>query len=302
MDKIKIVVIGASSMVGSRFCELASGDFNLLKADLHSEKKVDITDKISVDDFFKNNKFDYVILFSGYTDVDVAEEQRGDKNNLCWKINVEGVKNVAEACKKYGRKLIFISTDFVFEGLDGPYNEEEPIGKNPEKISWYGLSKIEGERIIAKTIKDFIIIRIAYPYRAQFDGKEDIAKRFLRLYRDRKMYPVFTDQIITPTFIDDLAPAIKLLIEKESKGIFHLASPLPITQFDFARKVIEVFGGDPHVVPKGSIVEFLKRPGVTPRPIKGGIKVKKIKSLGFTPTNWDKGIKIIHDQSKGQLI
>ncbi len=302
MDKIKIAVIGASSMVGSRFVKLSQNNFELIKTDLHGENQIDIRDKNSVDNFFKNHNFDWVILLSAYTDVDGAEKQRGDKTGICWKVNVQGVKNVVDACKKYGRKLIFISTDFVFEGTHGPYSEDTPAGQNPKKISWYGLTKVEGENIILSNLKDAIILRIAYPYRGKFEEKDDIAKRFLKLYRDKKMYPVFTDQIITPTFIDDLAPAIKLLIEKESKGTFHLASPLPTTQFDFARKVIETFGGDPDSVPKGSIVEFLKRPGVTPRPIKGGLKVEKIESLGFTPTNWDRGIEIIHQQSKGQLI
>ncbi len=302
MDRTKIAVIGASSMVGSRFVELVEKDFDLAKGDLSGENPIDITDVNSVDAFFQNHNFDFIILFSAYTDVDGAEKQRGDKTGVCWEINVQGVKNIVDACKKYGKKLIFISTDFVFEGIDGPYSEDAPTGQNPDKISWYGLTKIEGENVILSNLPDSIIIRIAYPYRGKFEAKDDIAKRFLKLYSDKKMYPVFADQIITPTFIDDLASAISALIKKNQKGIFHVASPKIASQFSFAKKVIGTFGGDDSIIEEGSLVEFLKKPGSTPRPIKGGLKVDKIESLGFTPTSWDKGIETIYEQSEGQLI
>ncbi len=289
-------------MVGSRFCDLVESDFDLIKADLQGQNPLDITDVKSVNNFFQSHNFDWAILFSGYTDVDGAQQQKNDKNGTCWKINVEGVQNIVNATKKFGRKLIFISTDFIFDGQNGPYGEETATKIDDFKISWYGITKIEGENIVRSNLPDSIILRIAYPYRGRFEGKEDIVKKFLKLYMDKKLYPVFTDQIFTPTFIDDLASAIKLLIAKKARGVFHIASPKTVTQFDFAREIIEVFGGDPSVVSKGSIVEFLKNPGATPRPIKGGLKTGKIQALGFTPTSWDRGIEIISEQSKGKLI
>src|SRR3990167_9852750 len=103
--KVTCAVIGASSMVGSRFCDLAQDQLNLIKADLRSQVPVDITQKKSVSDFFNNYDFDWVLLFSAFTDVDEAEKQRGSKSGLCWKINVEGVKNVAAECKKNKKNL-----------------------------------------------------------------------------------------------------------------------------------------------------------------------------------------------------
>lgn len=298
---IKVAVVGSASMVGSRFCQLAKNDMELITADLQGQNPIDIIDKKSVENFFKVHKFDWLILFSAYTDVDGAEKQRNDTKGTCWQINVKGVDNIVQACKKNKVKLIFISTDYVFEG-DGPSREDEKVSPNPEKISWYGQTKIEGEKMITKNLEDYIILRIAYPYRERFEAKDDIVKRFLKLYRDNKLYPVFADQIITPTFIDDLFPAILLLIQKNQKGIFHVASPKTTTPYQLARKAISVFGGNPNVVPKGSLREFLKNPDITPRPIKGGLGVDKIKSLGFTPTSWDGGIEIIFRQSQGQLI
>ena len=289
-------------MVGSRFCELASTSFNLSKADLKGVVSIDITKKASIENFFKTYDFEWLILFSAFTDVDAAEKQRGDKNGLCYLINVDGTTNVVDACKSSNRKLIFISTDFVFDGQNGPYSEESQPGGDLDKVSWYGLTKIEAENYIRENLANFLILRIAYPYRGRFTAKDDIAKRILRLYQVGQLYPMFTDQIITPTFIDDIAEAVKLLISSAQEGIFHLVSPRETTQFEFAEELIRVFKGDSSKIQKGSIIDFLKAPGYTPRPINGGLKVDKINALGFIPTDWQEGIKIIHEQSKGQLV
>ncbi len=298
----KIAAIGASSMVGSRYSELAQGSLDLVKADLSGEIQVDITSAASAYEFFKEFDFSHVILFSAFTDVDAAEKQRDKKNDSCWKINVEGVKNIVRACIKYQRKLIFISTDFVFDGANGPYQEDDQPGPNMDLVSWYGITKIEAEKFIHKFLPSALIIRIAYPYRAKYEGKDDIVKKILRLYREKKLYAMFSDQTFTPTFIDDLAASIALLIKKDQEGIYHVASPEPTTLYAFAKHLIAIFGGDPKEVEEGTLSEFLKTDYATPRPVNGGLKVEKISSLGFVPTTWQKGIEIIRDQSNGQLI
>lgn len=285
-------------MVGSRFCELST--LQLVKADLNGEISVDITRPQSVADFFESHDFETVILFSAFTDVDAAEKQRGDKNGLCWRINVIGVNNLVKACKKYDRKIIFISTDFVFDGKNGPYSESDPPGEDLEEVSWYGISKLEAEKIIQKTLKNYIILRIAYPYRANFTKKDDIARRILKLYSSGNLYPMFYDQKITPTFIDDIPKAINLLISTDQIGIFHLASPERTTQYDFAKFLINLFKGDTVGLRKTSIKKFLKDPNSTPRPVIGGLKVNKIKKLGFNPTLWKIGLKTIYIQSRSK--
>src|SRR3989344_6584283 len=237
-SRITCAVIGASSMVASRFCDLSKNHLALIKGDLNGEIPIDITQEKSVNDFFKNHDFDWVFLFSAFTDVDEAEKQRNHKSGLCWKINVEGVKNVASECKKNKKNLLFISTDFVFDGSDGPYDENSPVGPDLDKVSWYGITKLEAERLIRKTLKTFIILRISYPFRGPFSQKDDQIKRILRLYDAGNLYPMFYDQIITPTFIDDIAPAISLLFKKRARGIFHLASPKITNHFEFAKKVL----------------------------------------------------------------
>lgn len=297
-----LAVIGASSMVGSRFCELAKSQFQIIKGNLRGSLKVDITNYNSVKLFFKNFSFEWIVLFAAFTDVDAAEKQRENKQGSCWQINVIGAENVASVCLATRRKLVFISTDFVFDGTYGPYTEEDPTGPDLSKVSWYGITKIEAEKAIQRIFNQLIILRIAYPYRARFLLKDDIAKRILRLHDQNRLYPMFTDQIITPTFVDDSSGAISLLMRGDQRGTFHLACSSPTTQFEFACYLLSVFKKNPEKLTKDSIVEFLKKPGVTPRPVKGGLKVDKIKLLGFEPTDWKDGIQKIYLQSKGRLI
>lgn len=300
--KLPIAIIGSGSMVASRFCDLTRGELTLIEGDVNGKNPIDITQEASVQDFFKRNNFNSLILFSAYTDVDGAEAQRGDNKGSCWKINVNGVENIVKACKKNNCKLIFISTDFVFDGKSGPYSEQELTGRNLKDISWYGITKIEGEKYIQKNLKDAVIIRISYPYRARFELKDDVLKRVLKLAKANTLYPMFADQKITPTFIDDLPKAFKTIIRKNRTGIFHVTSPKITTQYELAKKLLLIFGQKSVILEKGSLVEYLNSKGRTPRPINGGLNNSKIISLGFTPTAWDEGIKEVYRQTNGDLI
>lgn len=287
-------------MVGSRFCQL-SGQKNLIKTDLNGKIPIDITSKESVSNLFRNYEFGIVILFSAFTDVDAAEKQRDDKDGICWNINVEGTKNITSEIKDKPIQLIHISTDFVFNGFNGPYDEEAKAGGDLNQLSWYGITKLESEKIVQNEIKNYTIVRISYPYRANFQNKLDFARIILKRNQEGNMYPMFSDQTITPTFVDDMSPALDLIIDKNLQGIFHVASPLLTTPYEFAYHLLKTFGRNTNDLKKGSIVNFL-RSNKIPRPIRAGMKVKKITNSGFSPTDWKKGIEIMAKQTQKQLI
>lgn len=296
----KLGIVGSSSMIATQAIEQFERmpDVKLLTADLDGYPKIDITDPKSVESFFSENspKLEWVVLFAAYTDVNGAEAQRGDKNGLCWKINVEGTKNVAMACKKYGKKLVFFSTDFVFDGSSGPYSEKDPTGPDMDKVSWYGITKMEGEKVVRETLdpKDYLILRIAYPYSGVDTGKEDLALRTIHYFEKMgKMYPMYDDQIITPTYIADIAPAIITLVDNNRRGIYHLVSPKPTTQYEFAKKLLAHYTRVEVKLDHGKLEEALKLEGATPRPLNGGLKVDKITSVGINPTSWEAGIEKI---------
>lgn len=294
----KLGIIGSSSMIATQAAEQLERmpGVSLLTADLKGDISIDVTDQESVENFFAehNQELEWILLFAAYTDVNGAEAQRNDKEGLCWKINVDGTKNVVAACKKYGKKLVFFSTDFVFDGSSGPYSEEDPTGPEIDKVSWYGITKTEAEKAITESLDEaqYLILRIAYPYSGVDTGKEDLALRTIHYFeKEGKMYPMYDDQIITPTYIPDIAPAIMTLIKTGNCGIYNLVSPKLTTQYEFAKKLLEHYTGVPVKLERGKLEKALEVEGATPRPINGGLKTDKIISVGINPTSWDVGIE-----------
>ncbi|MBI4037474.1 SDR family oxidoreductase [Candidatus Curtissbacteria bacterium] len=282
-----IAVLGPESLVGSRFCDMAENNFRLIKTD---KNKLDILNGPALSAFFSKNHFDYIILFAAFTDVDLAEKEKGNKEKLCWKLNVEAPQNIAKLSKEHNRKLIFISTDFVFDGQAGPYNESDKPGGNPEKISWYGQTKLEAEKILSGILDDLITVRISFPYRANFPQKLDFARNILAKYLEGTLYPLYSDQKITPTFVDDLFPALDIVLKSKETGIFHVASSSVTTPYDFAKLLLEKFENKPVKITEGSLKETMKKESIAPRPVSGGLVSRRISSLGFQPTDWKDGI------------
>jgi len=284
----KVLVIGASGMVASRFVELVKDKFEITPSD---EKTFDITNKESVNTYLKNNDFDVVINFAAFTNVDGAEIQRGDQNGLVWRLNVDGPKYLAEACKIKNTFLIHISTDFVFTGSEltpGPYQEDSHLPEKSDGISWYGWTKNRAEKVVSESGCSHAIIRYGYPFRAAaFDLKKDWARNLLNLYNEQKLYPLFSDQTQSVVFIDDLvAPLVKIIDEKVT-GIFHTVSKDTTTPFEIGSYLLEKYTDKPVEVQKGSVVEFMKVPGRTPRPHLGGLKVEKTEeTLGLKFKTW----------------
>ena len=270
---IKNAVIGGSGMVASRFVDLASKDFEITSLD---EKTLDITNKTAVEKYFEENKFDTIVNFAAFTNVDGAEAQKGDENGLVWGLNVEGPRNLAETCKKTGTFLVHISTDFVFPGSEenqGPYDEDAELPKDSNGVGWYGWTKNRAEHVLKDSGIKCAIVRYGYPFRAaKYDLKKDWARNLLNLYNEHKLYPLFDDQIQSVLFIDDLTEPLAKIINEQLTGVFHIASSDTTTPHEIASYLLEKYVGKPVELQKGSMVEFLKAPGRTPRPRLGGLK------------------------------
>jgi dTDP-4-dehydrorhamnose reductase len=283
----KVLIIGASGMIASRFIDLANKKFDITSAD---EKTLDITNKNAVEKYFSENRFDTVINFAAFTNVDGAEAQSGDENGLVWKLNVEGPQNLAEACKKNNIFLIHISTDFVFPGneaIPGPYDEDLPIPESQDGMGWYAWTKNRAEKAVSSIGSRVSIVRYGYPFRAaRYDLKKDWARNLINLYNEHKLYPLFDDQIHNVLFIDDLVEPLSKIIKDELKGIFHIASSDTTTPYEIGSYLLKKYAGKPIELQKGSMVEFLKTPCRTPRPRLGGLnslKTQNILNIKFKP-------------------
>jgi dTDP-4-dehydrorhamnose reductase len=267
MSKTKVLLVGSSGLVGSRFVEMVK-DFDLITPD---SQQLNLTDLNSVQKFLDNENPDWVINFAAFTDVNAAEEQTGDMDGLAWKINVGGVENLLSAFKS--KNIIQISTDMVFPGdlsKPGPYNEDDTPPNTNEKLTWYGWTKNRAESLIQE--RGGTILRIIYPVRSNFDKKLDYIRGALKKYADGKMYPLFNDQQIAISYIDEVSEALKKIIESDSHGVFHAASDTT-TPYDLICRVVDQLGEDSSSIQSASIHDFLKNQKNPNRyPVYGGLK------------------------------
>lgn len=298
----KILIIGASGMVASRVVDLMKGKYELTPSD---EKTLDITNTESVNSFFDLNTFDVVVNFAAFTNVDAAEKESGDENGIAWKLNVEAPRFLAKKCQEKNIFLIHISTDFVFSGTKenpGPYSEDSLLPENNDGIGWYGWTKNRAEKAVTDSGCRNAIVRYGYPFRAaEFEAKKDWARNLINLYNEQKLYPLFTDQVQSVIFIDDIAKPLSKIIDEEMQGVFHLVSEDTTTPFEIGSYLLEKYANKKVDLQKGSIIEFLKAPGRTPRPVFGGLQTNITEEkLGIKFRTWKEMIDEFTEQSKKQ--
>lgn len=299
---MKIYVTGSHGMVGSRFLELLPKGHEVVSPEV---ERLDIADKAAVGAFFEKEKPDVVVHFAAYTNVGEGENQRDDKNGDAWKINVEGSKNLAEAAKKVGAHFVHISTDYVFSGMaddPGPYTEDHQPETDSKRLTWYGFTKAEAEREISKILgANFTLVRLIYPVRAKFESKPDYLRKPLSLYDQGKLYPMFTDQQVSITFIDEACTAINKIIEGKHYGIFHACTSDTASPHELVSYLIEKARGVKDAVKPSSLDEFLKTVDNPVRyPKFGGLKVEKTeKALGIKFSSWKKVIDTLVSQGLG---
>lgn len=250
----KILATGATGLVGSRFVELYQAEFEVINMDLTTG--VDITNPETIKPVISANPDAKVLLhLAAFTDTNAAFAETGDKSGLCYRVNVEGTRHIAELCKDQGIHLLHVSTDFVFDGKKGaPYTEDDPLSP----IEWYGQTKAIAEQVVQESGVGYTIVRLAYPYRRQFEAKPDIIKKIRTGLETGRLYPQFSDTTITPTFIDDIARGFAKVVEDKPQGIYHFTGDSSLSPYQLAQKVAITYGFDPKVVKKGSLTQYLK--------------------------------------------
>ncbi len=224
---MKILVTGAKGMLGQDLCPiLEDSGFDVIETDIDS---MDITDIKSVENTIKQNNPDCIIHCAAYTNVDKAEEEQ----EIAFKINAKGTKNIAEISKKLNITVIYISTDYVFDGKkEGNYIPSD----KPNPINIYGKSKLDGEKEIEKCEK-YYVIRTSWLY--GHHGK-NFVETMLSL-KDKEEIKVVDDQRGCPTWTVELSNAINNIIENELPyGIYHICGSGNTTWYDFAKKIFEL--------------------------------------------------------------
>jgi dTDP-4-dehydrorhamnose reductase len=234
------VVTGSSGLLGRSLMSVLKGDYEVVGIDRYvlegqNGLAIDITSRESILESIVTVAPNVVVHTAAETNVDRCETQR----DVARRINVEGTANIAQACERVRAKLIFVSTDYVFDGNKGNYAETD----EPNPINFYGLTKLEAERIVASVSSDFLMVRTSVLYGCH-PTKLNFATWILKGLRERQTMKVVNDHINSPTFAGNLADAIHRAIELRSQGTLHIAGSQRISRFDFARRIAIQFDLD----------------------------------------------------------
>ena len=253
----------------------------------YSFDQLDITDQSQVNEVIARHKPDVVIHTAAMTNVDQCETERED----CWKQNVDAVEYLIVACEIPSSFLIHLSTDFIFDGEDGPYDE----GALANPISYYGDSKLAAENLLLDSSIKYAIARTVLVYGIAHDmSRTNIVLWVKKSLEDGKAIKVVDDQLRSPTLAEDLAMGCYLIAEKKAEGIFNISGKDLLTPYEMALKTAAYFDLDTSTMEKADASTFTQ---TAKRPPKTGLLIDKaVNELGYAPRSFEEGIGILVDQ------
>jgi dTDP-4-dehydrorhamnose reductase len=249
----RILVIGSKGMLGRDLVEILRSSFGTDEVIGWDLDEIDIREEKTTISRIASLFPGIVINVAAYTDVDGCELHR----EKAFAINAEGMRHVALGAAISGARVVYLSTDYVFDGKkDGPYLEGDP----PNPLNVYGRSKWKGEQYVQGLAKEALIIRTQWLYGKY--GKNFVAS-ILRQAREKAVLQVVNDQVGLPTYTVDLSKAITRLIERNAQGIFHVTNSSPCTWYDYAQTILKLSAIEKvTVIPISS--KELNRPAIRP--------------------------------------
>jgi dTDP-4-dehydrorhamnose reductase len=270
--RVRYLVIGGSGQVGHHLLRalLEQHQDALGTAASHSVPglvPLDIRDRASVLSLVSESRPDVVLLAAACTNVDSCEVDPPSAHI----VNVLGAKYVADAVGGIGSRLVFFSSDYVFDGRAGPYSEDDATSP----ISEYGRQKVMAEELVALNAPDHLIIRTTVVYGWEPQGR-NFVQRLVTSLREGKTAKVPGDQVGTPTYAPNLAEASLELSRLKLCGIIHVAGPAAASRYEFAVRAAQVFGLDPSLVesvPTASLKQLANRP------LQAGLRTKKAATI-----------------------
>ena len=227
---MKVLVTGSNGQLGYDVVkELQKQNIECCGA---TRQDFDIVDFEATENFIKNYMPDAVIHCAAYTAVDKAEDEQG----LCYLVNASATENIAEICKKINAKMLYISTDYVFDGTKDDFYE---VDDKPNPINVYGKTKLFGEQAVQRILNKYFIVRISWVFG---EHGNNFVKTMLRLGKERKEINVVADQYGSPTYTADLAPLLVEMIKTEKYGVYHATNEGVCTWAEFAEEIFKIAG------------------------------------------------------------
>lgn len=297
----RILVTGANGLLGQKLIyrmkgmsdihcvALAKGENRLVDKSGYTYFDADITDASRMLEVIKESAPDYIIHAAAMTNVDGCEQEK----ETCKKINVDAVKILANICDELHIPLLHVSTDFIFDGEEGPYDENAV----PAPLSYYGWSKLEAEKIVQKMKSPWTIVRTVLVYGIVDNmSRSNIVLWVKNSLEQGKEISVVNDQWRTPTLAEDLAEGCLLAVLKNARGIYNISGSEFMNIYELATKVAEHYGLNKELIhPTDSTT--LNQPAQRP-PRTGFIIDKAIKELGYKPTGFMQSLKLLDAQMK----
>lgn len=291
----RILVTGANGLLGQELVTLLSKvpAYDVLATGRDATPRfrhascgytpLDITDADATHRLFQDFAPDVVINAAAMTQVDLCEQAR----EACWKVNVEAVDTLASRCLKTGCRLIQVSTDFIFDGADGPYAEKA----RPNPVNFYGKSKLAGENAARGAgLDQWAIVRTVLVYgTGQNLPRSNFALWVIDQLSQDQPIQVVTDQWRTPTYAADLAAGIERVVRYGKGGVFHVSGRELLSVYDFAVRIAEVFDLDASLIHPTDGTRFQQ---VAQRPARTGFIILKAETeLGYRPRSLDEALR-----------
>ena len=299
---MKILITGSNGLLGQKLVQLIldKGEDQLI-ATARGENRLpypeenyvfdsmDITDRSQVLQVIEKYKPEVIIHTAAMTNVDQCELEK----EACWDQNVNAVKYLIEASAKNNSFLLHLSTDFIFDGEDGPYDEQAKA--NP--ISYYGESKLAAEKLLENSTIDYAIARTVLVYGIAHDmSRTNIILWVKKSLEDGKEIKVVDDQLRSPTLAEDLAMGCYLIAKKKAAGIFNICGKDLLNPYEMALKTAAFFNLDTSTMQRADATSFTQ---TAKRPPRTGLLIDKARTvLGYEPHSFDEGIAIVAEQIK----
>lgn len=293
----KILVTGANGLLGEKVTEIFKHESShtLLLTDLHDKAEepkgfeyfpLDLTKKEDVKDAIRNYSPDIIINCAAYTNVDGCETER----ELSWRVNVDAVKNLIIASRGTNSKLIQISTDYIFDGKSGNYDEQS----KPNPLSYYGKSKLAAENAVTASGINYAIVRTMIIYGTGKNLRLNFATWLIDQLSKKLPVKIVDDQFGMPTMVDDLGWGLLKIVDLGKSGVYNICGSEYINRYEFAVKLANIYGYDENLIMPIKTSDLNQ---AAERPMNSSfILLKAETDLGIKPLNVTDGLHLLKTQ------
>ena len=270
---MRVLITGCNGLLGQKLAAMAPAYVELMGLDLAEHavaltlgnyRRVDLAERKAVLACFDDFSPDWILNAAAFTNVNSAESER----ELCWRANVISVENLVLAARKSRSSMVHVSTDYIFDGKNGPYCEDD----TPNPIGYYGKSKLASENVLRGSGIPFAVARTMVLYGHAPQIKPDFVSWLIGALRQGKPVRIVTDQYGNTTLADELAQGLWRIVERSAQGIYHIAGAEIVDRYTFALKIAGLFDLEKALITPITTADLQQD---APRPMKSGLVVDK---------------------------